>query len=109
MMTVESLKARSQELTASGVFHGFRFVDHSVSVGDALRVSYNWDGDVMTDDELPGTCAFSSLRDCLEYAKYSKGIDGSVILISGEDKGCGTDFGSEIYVGDAVVEVVVAW
>lgn len=96
------------ELIEAGEVVGFRFVDHAVELGQQLDNSYVWDGDVKTDDELPGTCAFESWTDFVRYAQYSRGC-GKCVVITGRSKGRGTDFAGEIYIADAVVVAVMEW
>ena len=104
-----TMQEQAIELIEAGESCGFRFCDHEVSVGDDLCNSFVWDGDVKLDEELPGTCAFASFQAMAKYAQYSKGIGGKIVLISGEDKGRGTDFADEIYIGNAKVVAVMAW
>lgn len=96
------------ELIEANEVVGFRFVDHAVEVGQCLDNSFVWDGDEKTDTELAGTCAFESWSTFVKYAQYSRGC-GKCVVITGRDKGRGTDFVGEIYVGDAVVVAVMEW
>lgn len=107
--TKEHLVAKAEELRGDGEHVGFRFVTKPVNIGDELDNSYVWDGDQITDDELPGTAAFSSWKAIEEYAKHSKGIGGQVLLISGGDAGRGTDFADEIYIANAKVVGAISW
>lgn len=104
-----SLESQASELIAAGQVCGFRFCDHDVSVGDLLDNSCVWDGDTKTDDELPGTCAFESWSAMVNYAQYSKGIGGKIVLITGDKAGRGTDFADEIYIANAKVVAVMSW
>lgn len=96
------------DLIEAGEVVGFRFVDHAVEVGQYLDNSFVWDGDIKTDCELPGTCAFESWSEFAKYAQYSKGC-GKCVVITGRAKGRGTDFVGEIYIADAVVVAVMEW
>lgn len=96
------------KLIEAGEIVGFRFVEIAVEVGQFLDNSFVWDGDEKTDTELPGTCAFESWSTFVKYAQYSRGC-GKCVVITGRDKGRGTDFVGEIYVGDAVVVAVMEW
>jgi hypothetical protein len=104
-----TLLDQANQLIEAGQVCGFRFVDHAVSVGDKLANSFVWDGGEPTSVELPGTCAFESWSSMVEYAQYSKGIGGKIVLITGDNAGRGTDFADEIYVANAVVVAVMAW
>ena len=88
---------------------GFRFISPDFSsepkVGDILENSNIWDGDEPTNDELNGTCAFSTLEECEEYSKYSKGW---IVKIGGENAGYG-DLAGELLIGNAEVLEVTKW
>ena len=106
--TMTDVQTIASTLIEAGEVVGFRFVDHEVAVGDELQNSYVWDGDEKTEDELPGTCAFESWTSFVKYAQYSRGA-GKCVVITGRDKGRGTDFAGEIYVAEAVVVAVMEW
>ena len=83
---------------------GYRFVsnwdDNEPKVGDSLNASFVWDGEEITKDQLPGTCAFETRDQVEEYAKYSTGW---ILKIGGDDAGYGHDMVGEILIANAVV------
>ena len=103
------LQAIAKLTAKDGDTVGFRFVDHAVSVGDTLEASFAWDGDVKTDSELAGTCAFTTWRAAEKYAQYSRGIGGSMIVIKGRFAGYGDDMVDEVLIADAEVIAVIEW
>lgn len=83
---------------------GYRYLDASAEVGDELDNSYVWDGDEWTNEELPGTCAFSTIDAVIEYAKYSKGF---IAVLQGAIVEHG-ELESEIIIEGAEVAVVIS-
>ena len=76
-------------------------------VGQELPVSYRWDGDEKTDEELPGTCAWETRDMCEHYSKHSRGT-GWIAKVGGNRGGWGEEPG-EIIIRAAVVLAVEVW
>jgi hypothetical protein len=103
LMAIWQIAFMDYEITA------FRFISKDCdapSVGDCLENSFHWDGDIPTDRELNGVCAFDSLDKCQKYAEWSKGW---VLKIGGDFAGHGEDMVGEVLVRNAVVLDVTNW
>ncbi len=83
---------------------GYRVMDTEPTVGTSLRNSFVWDGDEITDVELPGTCAFSSLAAARKYGRWSRGF--WIVALTGEVVQSG-DLPGEVIVRDAVIAQIV--
>jgi hypothetical protein len=86
----------------------YRFEKKKVAVDDTLENSHVWDGDQVTDDELPGVCAFETRMQAEKYAQYSHNI-GKIVEIEGERAGSGLDMVGEVIIRDAVVTAIYEW
>lgn len=90
--------------------------DETPAVGDILRRSYAWEDGDMTDEELPGTCAFNirrvnrqSIEDAMQLASaYEIGSSPRFALIVGSGSASydGLEDGATI-IRDA--EVIAVW
>lgn len=83
---------------------GYRVVETLPVIGETLGRSYVWDGDQITDEALPGTCAFSTLAAAREYGRWSRGF--WIIGLAGE-RACWGDLAYEVIIRDAVVVEII--
>jgi len=61
----------------------YRYIEEGEpQVGDILPTSYVWDGDEWTDEQLPGTCCFSSIQAIIEYSQWCE--TGWIVIVSGD-------------------------
>lgn len=83
---------------------GYRVMDTEPVVGSAIRNSFVWDGDEITDVELPGACAFSTLAAARKYGQWSRGF--WIVALAGEVVRSG-ELAGEVIIRDAVIAGIV--